>query len=509
MDARELHVTLDLRRQEWALALEARSEVIGQVRIDPIPLPFSPQELSIFERALDLNADVGLTRLFRAEELERLAQWQLLRHPTQPFIDASLGGRDLYRDRLRHRIRDLLAQVLLNPLQEYLDGHFAALRAQSGGKRPLLSLRLQMWPGDLDLFRLPWELLHGHRLPQGELQVARYILYNNVPGLPPPAPRLRLLVIHSDPADAGLPRLDLHDHARIVEGLKGTTNGARFDLEPIEPGVLRTLQDALIAAGEHPTIVHFAGHGDFGWRCAECGRMAHGLDESPCGRTDCHLDRGRPPEGALAFTHPETGAPDWIGVEGLCDVLKLAGDLRLVVLGACKSATGRRGEDVFNGIAQRLMDIVPAVVATPYPLATDAAEEFARCLYRGLGNGLSLVAALHQARLLMREPYPDDWYRPVLYFRGSQADGGRLLAVPSDAEEQRAPAQAFAGPEPHRRVPDRVRSTLKKALEALSEDFEAAYNQSIDDPNAVTRNQAKRNAEAIERQMRKIQEKLR
>jgi len=322
------------------------------------------------------------------------------------------------------------------------------------------------------LLRLPWELLPRQRLAQGDLQVGRYLLYRNVlPALPSPAPGLRLLVLHSDPDDASLSRLHLKDGERMIEGLQGTAGADQLAVEMLAPATLGAFQEALRADPGRPTIVHFAGHGDFGWRCEHCRRVCAGLDDHPCGQSDCGFERDGAPAGLLAFTDPVTGAADWIGIDGLCDALQLARDLRLVVLNACKSATARRGADVFNGIAQRLMNLVPAVIATPYPLETTAAEEFARCLYRALGEGLTLVASLHQVRLLMAERFPDEWYRPVLYLRSSQGDGGRLFAAP---DRPRAPADPPADlPEPPV-VPPKVPVASSANTAAISPDASAA-----------------------------------
>jgi CHAT domain-containing protein len=161
--------------------------------------------------------------------------------------------------------------------------------------------------------------------------------------------------------------------------------------------------------------VHFAGHGDFGWRCEDeaCGYLATAVagDVCTCGRP---FPSGRTPSGFLAFTRDDTGQAHWIDAEGLRVALS-GGNVQLAVLNTCKSGRGRRGGDIFNGIAQRLMDKVPAVVASPYPLDNQGALEFARCLYEELGNGHPLADALHHVRTRMFAAFPNEWYRPVLY----------------------------------------------------------------------------------------------
>jgi hypothetical protein len=502
-DATTLRIALELDPRDWTLTLRVNSALCGQERLGPIALPFSAADLSIIERALDLNDDSGLKRAFAVPDLERLHAWGLLLRPTVEHAGAPLSGQSIRRDRLRDQVRTWLAGLLLDPLAQQLNQHFAVQRERTGGQRPLLYLRLEGWPADLPLWRLPWELLHRHRLAQGDIQVGRYILYGNAPGLPPPASGLRLLVLHSDPADAALPRLHLKDRERIDEGLQGTPGASRIQVQTLAPASLTAFQEALRADPARPTIVHFAGHGDFGWRCGRCGRISVAPDDRPCGDPDCGFERHGPPAGLLAFTDPRTGAADWVGIDGVCEALGLARDLRLVVLSACQSATARGGTDVFNGIAQRLMDLVPAVIATPYPLESGAAEEFARCLYRALGEGLSLVECLHQVRLLMAERFPDEWYRPVLYLRASQGDGGRLLDLPARAD--RVPGHDT---HPVVAAPDPRREALARALAQFVPQYQAALSQSVTTSDAVAAVQAGQRAEEIERTMAQLRQKI-
>ncbi|WP_133512478.1 SUMF1/EgtB/PvdO family nonheme iron enzyme [Candidatus Thiosymbion oneisti] len=424
--------------------LRASSEVIGEVERDPTPLPFSADELGLFERALDLNGGNDLKRTFSADEIAQLNAMELLRPPRDQPTDVILSGHDIHREQLRIQVRRWLAKMLLDPLAGEIDQHFAALRTADPDKYPVLYLRLELRPErDLALLRLPWELLHEHRLTRGDIHIGRYILYGAIPGLPAPAERLRVLVLQSDPADDDLPHLHLRERDEIIAGLKGTPLATRVAIEPVEPAGYRALQGALRAHGDQPVIVHFAGHGEFGWRCEQCRGVSHAREGNPCGDAECGFYRHGEPTGFLAFTDPNTGKVDWVGIAGLRNALKWA-DVRLVVLNACKSAAGRGGEDVFNGMAQQLMDVVPAVIATPFPLATKVAEEFARLLYQALGHGLPLVEALHQVQQDMTEPHPDEWYRPVLYLRARQGDGRQLLLL--DTTELSTTASTNDGP---------------------------------------------------------------
>jgi hypothetical protein len=426
MDASELRIALALEPESWTLTLRANG-VFGEADPPPIALPFTSKDLDLFERALDLNGGTALKRTFSLDEIARLAELKLLRRAPAPLADADLCGHDIHREQLRAKVRGWLASILLEPLASEVNQHFAALRTARPGVRPILYLRLEFRPDrDLPLLRLPWELLHQHRLTNGDVHVGRYLRYEAAPGRLDPAPKLHLLVLESDPADDVLPHLRLQERERIVDGLKGTQLEGRFEVSPVVPAGYRAAQKALHALRDQPAIFHFACHGDFGWRCEHCRKLANTRDGNPCGEPDCGFQRHGVPMGFLAFTDPDTVRADWVSIDGLRNLLKRA-DVRLVVLNACKSAAGRGGADVFNGLAQQLMDLVPAVIATPFPLETRAAEEFAGLLYQGLGEGLPLVEALHEVQQAMAEPCPDEWYRPVLYLRSRQGDGGRLL----------------------------------------------------------------------------------
>lgn len=499
MDSSELRIELALDPRAWALTLRAGSSVIGEVEHDPVPLPFTAQDLDLVERALDLNGGRNLERAFNADEIARLAGLDLLRRPPNPPADVVLSGQDIHREKLRAHVLGWLTGVLLEPLDARVNEHFAAQRAADPHRRPILYLRLEFRPGrDLPLLRLPWELMHQHRLAKGDIQVGRYLRYDAVPGLPAPAACLQLLVLESDPVDDTLSRLNLSESQRIREGLGDAPLADRFALKPIAPASYRQSQADIRALRGQPAIFHFAGHGDFGWRCEQCGRVANTREGNPCGESDCGFQRHGEPKGFLAFTDPETGGPDWIGSEGVRNLLKRA-DVRLVVLNACKSATGRGGPDVFNGLAQQLMDIVPAVVATPFPLETEAAEEFARLLYQELGEGLALVDALHRVQESMAKPYPDEWYRPVLYLRSKQGDGGRLL--------ESVAAHRVSEPTGKGTV-QTMRESFQGVLDALIEQHRAALNQSVNAIGAADRVRATAEASELKRRIDDIRGQL-
>ncbi|HRY45462.1 MAG TPA: CHAT domain-containing protein, partial [Thermoanaerobaculia bacterium] len=94
--------------------------------------------------------------------------------------------------------------------------------------------------------------------------------------------------------------------------------------------------------------------------------------------------------------------------------------LALVVLNACQSARGSRG-DLARGVAPALVAAgVPAVVANQFSVLDAAALVFARELYRSLALGRALGDAAREARLAVRCDAacgPVDWAVPVVYAR--------------------------------------------------------------------------------------------
>ncbi len=100
--------------------------------------------------------------------------------------------------------------------------------------------------------------------------------------------------------------------------------------------------------------------------------------------------------------------------------------LSLVVLNACLSARGSRG-DLARGVAPALVAAgIPAVVANQFSVLDAAALVFARELYRSLALGRPLGDATREARLAVRCDAacgPVDWAVPVVYAR----DPGAVL----------------------------------------------------------------------------------
>ena len=149
-------------------------------------------------------------------------------------------------------------------------------------------------------------------------------------------------------------------------------------------------------------IFHFVGHGGF--------------------------DDGKD-EGFVCLTG-EDGRAQPLGATQLGRLLADHRSLRLVLLNACEGSRGG-GRDVFSSTASILVRRgVPAVLAMQYEITDGAAIEFARAFYEALSRGLSVDAAVAEARKAVSLEVANtvEWGTPVLYMR--TPDGVLFDVVP-------------------------------------------------------------------------------
>lgn len=295
-----------------------------------------------------------------------------------------------------------------------------------------LHLRLKFAPGSVQRSRVadyPWELLHdGQRfLLHQQVRLSRYIAYEALAPHFDAQEKLRVLLISSRPQ--GLPQLSLKEQQAIQVGLQRAQDAGLVKLDSLPSPTRKALSIYLANCipDSVPHVLHFDGHGVFGKRCTkqDCRTIHPGIKAESC--TAC----GQPlPEeqGYLAFETGQ-GQPDWQSATEVAAFLQPY-PLALVVLSACQSGMAVAGESVFNGMAQNLIDQrIPAVVAMQYSVRADAAQDFAEQFYRVLGNRQPILTALN---LGIREMGVEgnQWYRPVLYLRWSDAEGGQLFSQP-------------------------------------------------------------------------------
>jgi CHAT domain-containing protein len=360
-----------------------------------------------------------------------------------------------------------------------------------------LHLRLKFAAASAERSRLadyPWELLHdGQRFLQPrQLVISRYIAYEALPPALPPQAQLRILLLapRSEAAAQGLAKLTDAEQQAIRLGLSKAESEELVVLEQLPKATLKALSASLSQRTETqmPQVLHFDGHGLFGKRCAnsQCGQIHVGIKVEHC--RDCGqllLE----PTGFLLF-EDEQGGPDYVSAASLAAVLPKK--LVLVVLSACQSGMAVAGKSVFNGTAQQLIDArVPAVVAMQYGVSVDAASQFSEQFYRILGQKQPLLTAVNEGRKWMGVD-GNQWYRPVLYLRWLDNQGGQLFAEAEIAKSRSSKLSRFQRLEMER---------LQTELQDLEQDYKSTQDQLRVELDRPTQNRLERQMEQLGQQM--------
>ena len=291
----------------------------------------------------------------------------------------------------------------------------------------------------------PWELAHDGQkfLAHHQVRFSRHINYMaTIPNLPP-VKQLNVLLVSSAASDGknNLMPLSKKEQKAVLNGLKKARIEGHIHLDILEEASLKQLRTYLTEhqGNQIPHIFHFDGHGFFGRRCnvSSC-RTIHGdLATEKCQKCGAALPK---PQGYLLFETSED-EPDYVSAIELGELLEKTsfgddsnqrrGGVVVAVLSACKSGMALGGESVFNGVAQQLIyHRIPAVVAMQYNVRVDAATQFTEQFYRSLGCKNSLVTAISQAQEAMGGGEGNQWYRPVLYLRWEDNEGGQLFKDP-------------------------------------------------------------------------------
>ncbi|MGK7903030.1 MAG: GUN4 domain-containing protein [Hormoscilla sp.] len=319
-------------------------------------------------------------------------------------------------------------------------------KAQSESTQLVVRLKfIENVEGRARLIDYPWELVHDSQkfLSHYGVEFYRYIDYlGAVPNLSP-LEKLHVLVVSSSAGDdrLGLKRLPGNrqnpqgELRSIRKGLETARNKGHISLEELPNPTFGELRKYLTdhPGNNAPHVLHFDGHGLFGKRCQHCQTMHSGTIPQQCRKCNAELPS---PQGYLVF-EDEDGNADYISAKELGNLLQQSslsdgssqtGGVVLVVLSACQSGMAIAGESVFNGVAQNLIaHQVPAVVAMQYSVKVGSATKFAEQFYRSLGQKNSLAVAVSQGRAAMGVE-GNQWYRPVLYLRWQDNEGGQLFA---------------------------------------------------------------------------------
>jgi hypothetical protein len=342
---------------EWILMCESPS---GGVTTR-VPVPFTEAELGSVlhdvETSLIRSYSKVLTR--RAMSPEKTA--------------LQFGGR--------------LADVLMVGETRVLFEESRRLARQEGGR-----LRVLLETDGATVSQIPWEFAVDPRIKDDYLALrmsfARHLRVASP--VPPLAvrPPLRVLGVHAHPTDR--PALDAAAEQESVAAL-GSVSSDLVQVTWLDGDRWSDLSDALSEGDWH--ILHFIGHG--------------GYDED----TD---------SGFLELSD-DSGAALRVGAARIGAVAAQTGDLRLVVLNACESATS--GAGAFSSTAAKLMrEGIPAVVAMQYEITDPAALAFAAGFYETLARGRPVDQAVTKGREIVRITQNSlEWATPVLFLASDEA----------------------------------------------------------------------------------------
>jgi hypothetical protein len=295
----------------------------------------------------------------------------------------------------------------------------------------------------------PWELAHdGHKfLAHHQVSFSRHIAHvATIPSLLP-VEQLNVLLVSSAASDAENKLLPLSkkEQKAVFKGLEKPQVEGHIHVDVLEAASLNQLRSYLTEhrGNQAPHVFHFDGHGFFGRRCnvSSCRTIHGNLSTEKCKNCGAALPE---PQGYLLFETQED-EPDYVSAKELGELLQKTsfGDdatqrrsgVVVAVLSACKSSTAFGGESVFNGVAQQLISHrIPAVVAMQYTVRVDAATQFSEQFYRSLGCKNSLATAISQAQEAMGGAEGNQWYRPVLYLRWEDNEGGQLFGTTQSSE---------------------------------------------------------------------------
>lgn len=289
----------------------------------------------------------------------------------------------------------------------------------------------------------PWELAHDGQkfLAHHHVRFSRHINYvATTPNLPP-VEQLNVLLVSSAASDAEnkLPPLTKKEQKAVLNGLEKARVEGHIHVDVLETASWNQLRIYLTEhqGNQTPHIFHFDGHGFFGRRCnvSSCRTIHGNLATEKCKNCGVALPK---PQGYLLF-ETEEYEPDYVSAIELGELLQKTGlrddstqrkgGVVVAVLSACKSGMALGEESVFNGVAQQLISHqIPAVVAMQYNVRVEAAAQFSEQFYRSLGRKSSLTTAISQGQSAIGID-GNQWYRPVLYLRWADNQGGQLFKV--------------------------------------------------------------------------------
>ena len=292
-----------------------------------------------------------------------------------------------------------------------------------------------------DIALYPWHLMYDDNYavfnePFGGFLVEKNIRFSYLVaygGKKHPLPKTKvstlnlLLIASSISESSSSPQYLISEE--IIKGAIGEKSERINILRPTEM-TLKGLRDRTSSCEEHLHIIHFDGHGEYGKRCVtdsceNARKKIFRLNEVTCAKCNKELEG---PQGYLRLERPN-GTTDYVSSEDFANFVQNNIDPipALVVISCCKGAYARSGKSVFNGVAQRLIEIgVCAVVGSPFLIEDESAKIFNNYFYKKLicARG-SLLDSLHAGINSIKDSQEYrfkkyEWYKPVLFMRYDQ-----------------------------------------------------------------------------------------
>jgi hypothetical protein len=267
------------------------------------------------------------------------------------------------------------------------------------------------------LVNLPWEYLYRRAADDFPVLSSWTPLVRYLPvedGGPPVRvkPPLKILVMISDPIEYKGTLDTEAEWDSLLRALDAKRAAGLVEVERLAVATEAELQVVLGRTDVH--VFHFIGHGEFD--TAEQDGVLRFEDEH-------------------RRTTPVTG-------RALGDTLKDSRSLRLVVLNNCEGARAA-DLDPFTGVAQSLIRKgIPAVVAMQFEVTDQAAREFSRGFYGGIGDGFPVDGALAEGRKFMsRVAGGFEFGSPVLYLAAPTGEIFDVAVAPPPADPPPTPPQ--------------------------------------------------------------------
>jgi hypothetical protein len=328
----------------------------------------------------------------------------------------------------------------------------------------------------------PWELVHDGKkfLAQRDFTFSRYIAYDAVQPNLPPVEKLNILLVSSKAFDYDndLKPFPSSEQEAIRKGIAKAQREKLVSLSKRKINKFNELRTYLTENRNKkvPHIIHFDGHGMYGKACTNqlCRKINSGVKSSKC--KECNSDLNSP-QGYLLF-ESDKGAAEYVSATKFGDLIQKHSfnhntqqGILLLVLSACKSGMALAGDSNFNGIAQNLISRqIPAVVAMQYLIEVSVAEAFTEQFYRSLGQESSLATAVSDGYEAIGFE-TNQWYRPVLYLRWRDNEGGQLF------EKSSAPSLS---------EPDQIEKLVHQYLanqrnSATSKDLSKEFSDAVDE----------------------------